>query len=119
MAKTMSEIMNPDAYAPDPSFPNAPQDWTRASAEAVAKAEGIALTDDHWAIIRSLQDYFARHKEPVVREIHDAFEEAFHAKGGVKYIYEILPRGPVAQGCRLAGVKAPPSAINESTGSVQ
>jgi len=119
MAETMSEILNPGAHTQDPEFPHAPADWTRASAEAAAKADGIELTDDHLAVIGALQGYFASHERPNVREIHDALEEAFHAKGGLKHLYEIFPGGPVAQGCRFAGLQAPAGATDKSFGSVQ
>jgi len=119
VAETMSEILNPGTRTHDPEFPQAPADWTRSSAEASAQTDGIQLTDDHWAAIRALQSYFASHERPNVRELHDALEEAFHAKGGLKYLYEIFPGGPVAQGCRFAGLQAPSGATDKSFGSVQ
>ncbi len=119
MAETMSEIMNPGAVSRDPAFPNAPLDWTPEIAEARAAEEGIELTFDHWETIRALQSYYARHERPNVRELHDALEEHFHAKGGLKHLYAILPGGPVAQGCRLAGLQAPAGATDKSFGSVQ
>jgi len=119
MAETMQDILNPGANAQNPDFPDAPADWTPASAESSAKADGIALTDDHWAVIRSLQHFFAADKAPSVRAIHDALDERFHAQGGLKYLYGIFPGGPVAQGCRLAGLQAPAGAVDPSFGSVQ
>ncbi len=124
MANSMDEIMNPSAAsaAKDPDFPHAPRGWTRTTAEQLAADEGLKLTADHWEAVRALQEYFARHDEGRtvrVRELHDALDEHFHDKGGIKYLYEILPGGPVAQGCRLAGLEAPAGATNPSFGSVQ
>jgi tRNA 2-thiouridine synthesizing protein E len=119
MAETMQDILNPGAHPSDPDFPDAPTDWTRASAEATAKAEGIELTDDHWAVIRALQHFFRGDEAPSVRSMHDALDERFHAQGGIKHLYEIFPGGPIAQGCRLAGLEAPPGAVDPSFGSVQ
>ena len=119
MAESMSEIMNPSAVDKDDAFPDAPADWSQAAAEASAKADGIELTEDHWETIRSLQSYFAQHGKPNVRALHDALEEKFHAKGGLKYLYERFPGGPVAQGCRFAGLQAPAGAADKSFGSVQ
>lgn len=119
MAESMNEIMNPGAVQRDPAFPNAPEDWTPAGAEAIAASEGIELSFDHWETIRALQSYFAHHDRPNVREIHDALDEHFHTKGGIKHLYAILPGGPVAQGCRLAGLQAPAGAADKSFGSVQ
>ena len=103
------------------AFPHAPFDWSPSQAEALAKAEGLALTDDDWTVIRSLQSYFARHEDqPVVnmRELHDALDEQFHLAGGIRMLYRLFPGGPVAQGCRLAGLKAPYLATDPSFGSV-
>jgi tRNA 2-thiouridine synthesizing protein E len=119
MAQTMSDIMNPGAANHDPNFPDAPADWSRATAEAVAQTDGIALGPDHWAVIGALQGWFAGHPRTNMRELHDALEERFHAKGGLKYLYGLLPGGPVAQGCRLAGLDVPAGAANSSFGSVQ
>lgn len=106
--------------ARDRDFPNAPADWTRESALQAAKSEALELGEDHWMTLRALQAYFVRHEGiPVrMRELHDALEEAFHRRGGLKYLYTIFPSGPVAQGCRIGGLKAPAGATDESYGSV-
>jgi tRNA 2-thiouridine synthesizing protein E len=53
------------------------------------------------------------------RELHDALEEKFHVKGGMRYLYVLFPGGPIAQGCRLAGLPTPTGAVDLSFGSVQ
>jgi len=119
MAETMTEILNPGAAIRDPELPYAPVEWTKGVAESAAAADGIELTADHWATIKALQGYFATHERPNMRELHDALDEDMHAKGGIKYLYEIFPGGPVAQGCRYAGLEAPSGAADKSFGSVQ
>jgi tRNA 2-thiouridine synthesizing protein E len=119
MAESMSEIMNPSAAAKDPDFPNAPEDWGKADAETLAREEGLDLSDGHWEMIRALQEYYQRNENPNVRELHDALDEKFHARGGLKHLYEMFPGGPVAQGCRLAGLQAPAGSADKSFGSVQ
>lgn len=119
MATTMSDIMNPGATARDDAFPSAPADWTRENAARAAEADGIELGEDHWTTIKALQGYFANHQRPNVRELHDALDEAFHAKGGLKYLYAMFPGGPVAQGCKFAGLQPPAGAADHSFGSVQ
>lgn len=106
--------------ARDEQMPHAPAGWTRDSAHEVAKQEGLALNDDHWRAVRALQEYHARHKDTAVnaRELHDALDELFHDKGGLKYLYLLFPGGPVAQGCRIAGLKAPAGATDRGFGSV-
>lgn len=119
MADTMTDILNPGATSRDPDFPHAPADWARSAAEQAARGDGIALGPDHWAMIKALHGYFASHERPNVRELHDALDEAFHSRGGLRYLYGLFPGGPVAQGCRLAGLPAPAGATDKSFGSVQ
>lgn len=102
----------------DPGFPNAPDGWNRTVALTRARDEGLELGDDHWRVIRAVQEYFAKNDTPRAREMHDALDELFHAKGGIRYAYLLFPRGPVAQGCRLAGLKAPAGTTDRSFGSV-
>ena len=120
MAESMKDIMNPGVSARTRAkFPHAPEDWSEEAAGTRAGEEGIELSDDHWVAVRALQEYFAKNDRPNVRELHDALEEKFHGKGGLKFLYGIFPGGPVAQGCRLAGLEAPAGASNPSFGSVQ
>lgn len=120
MADSMKEILNPSAARKASSaFSHAPADWDETTAAEVASEEGLSLEDDHWQVIKALQEFFARNEDPKAREIHDALDEKFHAIGGLKYLYTLLPGGPVAQGCRLAGLTAPVGAEDGSLGSVQ
>ena len=119
VAESMSEIMNPGTVQKDAEYPDAPTDWSRDAAEKAAKADGIELDANHWETIKALQRYFAQHDKPNVRELHDALDERFHAAGGLKYLYELFPGGPVAQGCRFAGLEAPAGASDKAFGSVQ
>jgi len=111
---------NPGAGG-ESGFPHAPVNWQPGDAERVAGDEGLELGPDHWRLVRCLQEYFARHEEDtiIVRELKDALEEAFHREGGLRYLHRLFPGGPVAQGCRLAGLAAPAGAIDKSFGSVQ
>ena len=107
--------------AADPDFPHAPLNWTRGDAERIAREEGLELAEDHWETIRALQNFYAQHEDETVnnlRELHDALDEHFHPKGGIKYLYTLFPGGPIAQSCRLAGLKAPYIATDPSFGSV-
>jgi tRNA 2-thiouridine synthesizing protein E len=109
------------APASNPDFPCAPLDWTRDEAMQIARKEDLELSEDHWETIRALQSFFAHHEDSTVislRELHDALDEHFHPKGGLKYLYTLFPGGPIAQSCRLAGLKAPFMASDPSFGSV-
>lgn len=105
----------------DPDFPHAPLDWTQDVAMKIAREEGLELAEDHWEAIRALQKYHALHEDSAVinlRELHDALDEHFHPKGGIKHLYTLFPGGPIAQGCRLAGLKAPFMTTDSGFGSV-
>lgn len=106
--------------AKDPTFPYAPDDWTREDALKTARQAGLKLGEDHWAAVNALQEYYARHDHVFIntRNLHDALDERFHGKGGMKYLYQLFPAGPVAQGCLLAGLKAPAGAADKGFGSV-
>ncbi len=108
------------ASTKDLPFPDAPSGWTRDVARERAKQEGLGLGDDHWEMLRALQEYFARHEDVAVnlRELRDALDEKFHYKGGIAYLYQLFPGGPVAQGCRVAGLKAPAGVTDKGFGSV-
>ena len=107
--------------AVDPNFPYAPADWTRESAEGSATAAGLVPGADHWEAVSALQEFFSRHDGQSInsRELHDALEERFHARGGMKYLYSLFPGGPVTQGCMLAGIDPPPGCSDAGFGSVQ
>jgi len=120
--QTMEEILHPGSDASNnyPDYPHAPRGWHPQDAAAQAMEEGILMGKDHLETIRALQEFYDRHHDrPVnLRELHDALEERFHRQGGLRFLYELFPGGPVAQGCRLAGLKAPPGAKDTSYGSV-
>ncbi len=101
-------------------FAYATGDWSPQKALEQASLEDIFLSEDHWEVVRALQEYFARNelRHRNMRGVHDALDEHFHARGGMKYLYQLFPRGPVAQGCRLAGLPVPALAVDRNFGSV-
>lgn len=101
-------------------FHYAPSDWSEHEAGELAEREGLALETDHWEVVRALQEYCSRHdcNKYSVRELHDALDERFHDKGGYRYLYKLFPAGPIAQGCRLAGLEPPAGAVDLGFGSV-
>jgi len=121
MTSLMDEIIGGGSgAAKDPRFPHAPVGWTPALAIESARREGLELGENHWEALRALQEYYARHEATAVnlRELHDALGEKFHRQGGIRQLYLLFPSGPVAQGCRIAGLKAPAGATDKGFGSV-
>ncbi len=121
MEEQILDVRRPEgARIINPEFPDAPEDWTPSVAYTVAEKETLKLSDDHWEVLRALQSYYAHHSEstPHLAELKQALEKMFERQGGGKYLQELFPGGPVAQGCRLAGLKAPAGAIDKGFGSV-
>jgi tRNA 2-thiouridine synthesizing protein E len=105
-----------------PDFPNAPQGWTREEALETARSCGLVPGESHWEVVRALQEFYARHEEGEgirPRDLRDALDEKFHARGGIKFLYELFPGGPIHQGCELAGLSPPPGSADPGFGSVQ
>lgn len=102
-------------------FPHASIDWSPETTLEKAREEGIELEDDHWTVILALQEFFAHHddsKQVNRRLLHDALNEKFHHKGGLGYLYRLLPGRPIAQGCRLSGLEIPAGSADRSYGSI-
>jgi tRNA 2-thiouridine synthesizing protein E len=115
---SMQEVIHP--LPKDPHFPWAPLDWSKADAQYFAQKEGLNLENDHWKAINILQECLTcTDHPPRKRELHDVLDEEFHSKGGLRYLYGLFPGGPIAQGCRMAGLTPPPGSVDKSFGSVQ
>ena len=101
-------------------FPHAPAGWSQQAAMSLVTDEGLAVSVDHWDVVRALQEFFSRQDSPGInsRELHDALEERFHSRGGMKFLYQLFPGGPVTQGCRLAGLEPPAGSADQGLGSV-
>ncbi len=121
MTDSMDDILHPNSETKSQEFPHAPEAWNPDIARARAEEYDIELQQDHWAAIRALQEFFVRNTEPTVnpRKIHDALNEKFHSKGGIKYLYQLFPGGPVNQGSQIAGLTPPAGSLDKGFGSVQ
>ncbi len=114
------DILNPE-HPVDSDFPHAPRAWRKTDAAKLAEDEGLEISPATWEAVRALHEYYHRHRDSRInpRELHDALGEKFHQQGGVRYLYLLFPGGPIAQGCRIAGLEAPAGAIDKGFGSVQ
>jgi TusE/DsrC/DsvC family sulfur relay protein len=73
----------------------------------IAAADGIALTDDHWAVIRYLRDeYQASGHSPNFRNMLKGFQ-AIRPDADSKFLYDLFPMGPAKQGAKIAGLPQP------------
>lgn len=82
-------------------------DWSEDFARVLARREGLALTDEHWQVIRFLREYWQEHGvQPQVRVMIRHFAQHWGpARGNNHYLHELFPvGGPQKQGNRLAGL---------------
>lgn len=82
-------------------------DWSEEFARVQAVREGLALSEEHWQVIRFLRAYFQEHGvQPQVRVMIRHFAKAWGPeRGNNHYLHAIFPRGgPQKQGNRLAGL---------------
>ncbi|MDP1897425.1 MAG: TusE/DsrC/DsvC family sulfur relay protein [Sulfurimicrobium sp.] len=95
-------------------------DWSVRKAEEMAREEGLTLTEAHWEVIHLLRENYRHHGlAPHARQLLGGLEERFGREGGRKYLYQLFPRGPISQGCKIAGLPLPPYSSDLSFGSVE
>ncbi len=83
-----------------------PADWTEDFALAAAAREGIALTDDHWQVIRFMRSYLDdRRITPDARFVIRHLKETRGTERD--RLFELFPYGYVQQACKIAGMKRP------------
>lgn len=82
-------------------------EWTEDFAIALAKQEGLELTEEHWQVIHYIRDYYLEHHvQAQVRAMIKHFAKEWgKEKGNNRYLHDIFPKGgPQKQGNRLAGI---------------
>jgi tRNA 2-thiouridine synthesizing protein E len=88
-------------------------DWTPELAEVIAKAEGVEMTDEHWAVVNFLRDYYEEYQiAPAVRVLIKSIKKSMGPEvGNNKYMYELFPYGPAKQACKIAGLPKPTGCV--------
>ena len=93
--------------------------WSREIAQDMAAKEGISLTPAHWEVIEALRNHYQEYgSDANARSLLNCMESEFKDRGGKKYLYDLFPRGPVNQACRIAGLPLPPHSSDPAFGSV-
>lgn len=93
-------------------------DWNPDKGKKLASHEGIDMKESHWRVVDFLRNYYLEHGQAESgRELAEALKKAFQAQGGNAYLYTLFPEGPVAQGCRIAGLPIPAYTEDKSFGS--
>jgi tRNA 2-thiouridine synthesizing protein E len=86
-----------------------PADWNELVAEALARQEHIVLTDEHWAVIRFVREYYEQHQiAPDARHVMKHLAQHKGAgKAGRNDLFVLFPYGYVKQACKIAGMRKP------------
>lgn len=89
------------------------QEWEKDVAEVMSKEDDLELTDEHWALIEFLREYYEEFQiAPAVRVLTKAFGKKMGKdKGNSKYLYSLFPYGPAKQACRYAGLPKPTGCV--------
>jgi tRNA 2-thiouridine synthesizing protein E len=93
--------------ATESGFLVSPDEWDKEVAEAIAAAEGLTLTPDHWDVIEYLRDaYFNNNGEqPNNRAILKAMQEKWAGrKVDNKTLFDLFPGNPSKQAGKIAGL---------------
>ncbi len=94
------------------------QNWVRSKSLDLAEIEGIPLTDEHWAVIVFLRNYYLKHGLPITaRTTARALNKNFSTQGGNQYLHRLFGGGPVTQGSRLGNLRTPAYATDPSFGT--
>lgn len=95
--------------------------FSKQEVEERAKKMGIHLTDEHWEAINFVKNFYDYHEdeELQVKDYNNAFKGKFASQGGLKYLYQLFPDGPINTMTQLAGIPAVKNTQNLSMGSVQ
>jgi len=74
---------------------------------AIARAEGIELTDAHWEVILYLRGEYQQHgSTPNFRNLLKGMQ-AIRPEADSPYLYDLFPMGPAKQGAKVAGLPQP------------
>jgi len=86
-----------------------PADWSDAVAAELARHEGIALSAEHWAVIRFMRSYYEDHQiAPDARHVIKHLAGYLGPKStGRNDLFRLFPYGYVKQACRIAGMRKP------------
>lgn len=86
-----------------------PTQWTEQVAEALARQEHIVLSDEHWAVIRFMREYYEQHQiAPDARHVMKHLAQFKGAgQSGRNDLFVLFPYGYVKQACKIAGMRRP------------
>lgn len=87
--------------------------WTPEVSRRMARADGLELGADHWAVLQIFREYFDQFDiDPPMRAlVRMTGERLGKEKANSRFLYQLFPAGPGTQACRYAGLPRPISCI--------
>lgn len=86
-----------------------PSDWSPEVARTLARRENVELTDEHWAVLRFMREYYDEHQIPADARFVIRFlaKERGKGDGARDELFALFPYGYVKQACKIAGMRKP------------
>jgi len=84
-----------------------PREWTEAAAVELARREGIALTGEHWEVIRFMRAWYDEHQVAADARFVIRHLQRRQGEGARNRLFELFPYGYPGQACRIAGMRRP------------
>ncbi len=83
--------------------------WQEGMVPVLAEAEGIALSDAHWEVVRFVRQFYLDYDtSPAIRALVKAMANTYGPeKGNSRYLQRLFPKGPAKQATKLAGLPKP------------
>ncbi|MBS1206008.1 MAG: sulfur relay protein TusE [Proteobacteria bacterium] len=87
--------------------------WSEVLAEVIAQQESIALSPEHWEVVRFVREFYLEfNTSPAIRMLVKAMGNKFgEEKGNSRYLYRLFPKGPAKQATKIAGLPKPVKCI--------
>lgn len=89
------------------------REWSEPLAQAIAEQESIALSPEHWEVVRFVRSFYLEfNTSPAIRMLVKAMANKFgEEKGNSRYLYRLFPKGPAKQATKIAGLPKPVKCI--------
>lgn len=89
------------------------EDWSTEVAVVLAEAEGLTLSDAHWALICLVQDFYARFEvspamRPLIKQVRERLGED---KANSIYLLNLFPGSPAKLLAKIAGLPRPTNCL--------
>ncbi len=89
------------------------EEWSEEFAKEQAMKDGVQLYNDHWELIYYFREYHdANMTNPtmhtLIQDLGSKSKQFHDRKAYEKHIYNLFPRDPIGEICKLAGLPLPP-----------